>query len=242
MEKLPLIYGDPYVINSHITIKHPTVGLIKQYGEDRYWQLVSLLTSTSYDIRFQLDDMGFDYEDIDDFAVFCMIAPGFSQEETSIILGDLDLSQLEVTPSQYDDICLANEDQSVVIDRVIYELMVKQIRTINGLKRNYKIAGNKRARKFYMEEERKMLEQKAQQRFDDDSSSNLEPLIGFLVNNSNFKYDYESVLQLPIYTFMDAAKRVTKLINYQNLMTGIYTGNIDSKKIPKKQMDLMGEI
>lgn len=242
MDKMSLLSGDPYVINSNITVKHPNLGSIRRYGEDRYWQLVSLITSTSYDLRFQLDDLGFDYEDIDDFTVFCMVAPGFPQEDTSIILGDLDLSQLKVEISDDGDAYLSNEDESVIIDRVIYELIVKQIREINGLKRNYKIAGNKRARKFYMEEERKMLEQKAQQRSDDESTSNLEPLISSLINNSNFKYDYESVWQLPIYTFMDAAKRITKLINYQNLMTGIYTGNVDSKKIPKKQMDLMGDL
>lgn len=242
MDKMQMISGIPFEINQHIIVHHPTLGEIVRYGEENYWQLVCMLTSTSFDLRFQLDDLGLDYEDVDDFATFCMITPGMKPTETSILLGDLDLSQLKVCSDDNGDILLANEDHSIIIDRLIYQLFVDYLRKLHGLKRNYKVAGNKRARKFYMEEERKNLEEKLKKESSNENKSELEPLVGALVNNSNFKYDYETVMRLPIYTFMDAAKRVTKFINYTNLMTGIYTGNIDSKKIPKKQMDFMGDI
>ena len=35
--------------------------------------------------------------------------------------------------------------------------------------------------------------------------------------------------------------RIQKNLNYKNLMTGIYTGNIDAKKIPNSQLSWIGE-
>lgn len=241
MDKMGLLAGSPYVINSHITVYHPTLGDIRNYGEHEYWQLVSMLTSTSYDVRFQLDDMGFDYEDIDDFTVFCMMARLYSPEDTRIVFGDLDLTQLSPV-FDGEDAMLENADGTIRIDRIIYELIVKQLRDINGLKRNYKTAGNKKAREFHMKEERRWLEEAAKRNAGKEPESTLTPLISALVNNGDFKYDYNTVWQLPIYAFMDAARRISKIMNYRNVMFGIYSGNVDSKKIPKSQLNWMGEI
>ncbi|MEY8365738.1 hypothetical protein AALA22_08860 [Anaerovoracaceae bacterium 41-7] len=240
MEKLKLISGDPYYVNDNMTIQNPTLEDIRVYGEQEYWQLVSMICSTSYDIRFNLDDMGIDYEDIEDFTVFCMIVPNMTPQETGILFGEFDFSKLSFKTDET-EVFLEGKN-GVVIDRVIYELIVHHIRELNGLKRNYKVAGNKKARRFYMEEERKILERKIKENAGKPPESTLEPLISALVNNADFKYDYTNVWSLPIYTLFDSAKRISKIVNYRNLMNGIYTGNVDSKKIPKKQMDWMGDL
>lgn len=74
-----------------------------------------------------------------------------------------------------------------------------------------------------------------------DDESQYAPLILSIVNCSEFKYDFESVFSLPIYTFMESIKQVQKMISYKNLMMGIYTGNVDSKNIPKEDKTWISE-
>ena len=239
IEKLLLLRGEPYEVNQHISINHPTLEDIERYGESRYWQLISSLTASSFDFRFQLDDMGFDYEDIDDFTVFCMLSPTLSKEESYILFGDIDFTKFR-RDVDGEEKRLVNDESGLVIDQVHYELIVEFLRTLHGLKRNYKTFGNTMARKFYMEDERRNLERKLNEKSDDESS--YAQLVSALVNCAEFKYDYRTVWTMPIYTFMDSVHQVQKMMNYKNLMTGIYTGNIDSKKIPKKQLTWIGDL
>ncbi|MCI8609021.1 MAG: hypothetical protein HFE73_05210 [Firmicutes bacterium] len=240
MNQLSLLRGAPYVINDHIAIRQPTIGEIVQYGEQDYLQLVSNLTATSYDLRFQLDDMGFRYEDIEDFTVFCMMSQMMEKKHTSILFGDLDFSKFTV---EYDDESqpfLTDKEQAIVIDKIIYELIASYLRQIHGLKRNFKIAGNEMARRFYMQEERRILEEKIKNNTEPFGSL-YAPLVTALVNCGESKYTYETIWDLQIYPFMEAIKQTQKLINYKNLMLGIYTGNVDMKGIPKADLTWIGQ-
>lgn len=241
MDKLTLLSGKPYEVNQYIQIKHPTLGEITTYGEQRYLNLICNLTATSYDYRFLLDDLGTYYEDIDDYTLFCKIAPSFEPEDTSILFGSLDLTKFELTVRNGKEVILRDNERGINIDPVIYELIVSFLRDLHGLDRNYKVPGNRAAAMFYMEDERRELEEKAKN-FSPEKSSTYAPLISSLVNCADFKYDYETVWKLPIYAFMDSVKQVNKLVNYRNVMTGVYTGNIDTKKIKdKKSLTWIGE-
>lgn len=48
-DQLQLYFGDPYVINNHITIFQPTVGQIADYGEQKYYSMVHTLTAIPSD-------------------------------------------------------------------------------------------------------------------------------------------------------------------------------------------------
>lgn len=238
---MELLRGKPYKLNDKITIYQPTLGEIEEYGEIRYLQLVSNLTATSYDCRFQLDDMGIDYEDIDDFTMFCMMFKLFKIEDTKILFGDLDFQNFELMVKDESEIVIRDNENDINIDPIIYELIVSHLRQVHGLKRNYLKAGNKMAREFLLKEERRNLELQMQNKKNDDNDSQYAPLIVSMVNCAEFKYDYESVFSLPIYTFMESIKQVQKMIGYKNLMIGIYTGNIDSKNIPKEEKTWISE-
>lgn len=237
-----MLRGDPYEVNQYITIRQPTLNEIVDYGANDYLSLIANLTATSYDCRFQLDDMGIDYEDVNDYTMFCMLSPLFNQKDTKILFGDLNLSKFKIEYGDEDTFTLVNG--RVVIDEVIYQLIVDYLRKTYGFKRNYIHFGNSMARKFHMEDERRMLEEKAKE--NDNYKSWLAPMVSALVNCSDFSYDYDTVWGLTICQFMDAVKRINKLNEYRNLNTGIYTGNIDTSKIPKKQLNKqlnwMGEL
>ncbi|MGF6375114.1 hypothetical protein M2140_000148 [Clostridiales Family XIII bacterium PM5-7] len=239
MDELNLLRGGKHEINDKISINSPTLGEILEYGEDRYWALVSSLTATSYDFRFALDDAGIDYEDVDDFTVFGLAISGLSIEDSRILFGDLHLDNFTPIDEEEDEgIIYKNFEDRVNIDIVIYELIVSYLRKLHGFKRNYKVAGNKAARKFYMEEERRILEEKAKK--GEKMDSLLAPLVSSMVNCNDFKYNYETVWQLPLYTFMDSVKRIQKISDYRNLMVGVNTGNIDVSKIPSERFNWLG--
>ena len=240
IDKLLLLLGDDYEINEHIKIKQPTLRDVANYREDKYWGLITTICATSFDLRFQLDDMGFDYEDVDDFTVFGLVAPGMSLEDTRILFGDFDFQKLKPILSE-EEIILVNEETGAVIDRIIYELIVGYIRNVHGLKRNYKVAGNKAARKFYMEEERRQLEEKAASNKNENKSM-FASLISSMINVPGFNYNYSSIWDLKVYQFMDACKRARKIMDYKNLMTGVYTGKIDGKSLHRNQIDWQGEL
>lgn len=190
MDKLSFLRGKDFYINDNIIIRNPTLGEIQEYGEEKFWQLVTTLNASSFDYRFQLDDVGLDYTEVEDFTVFCTIITSLPKEDTEILFGDLDFTKFNVVSSDgYDEILLYDADNDIRIDSIIYELIVKNIRDTYGLTRNYKVAGNKMARKFYMDEERKRLANEVDKEYE----SFLGDMISAMVNIEGFKYNYNTV-------------------------------------------------
>lgn len=239
---MSLLRGKPYVINDNISILQPTLDEIEEFGNDNFLGLIATLTATSYDFRFRLDDAGIDYEDIDDFTMFTMIIHILSNQETKILFGDLDFQSFQVELQNDEDYFYLKNKDGVVIDRVIYQLIVDYLRAVHGLKRHFVHFGNEMARKFHMEDERRMLEEQKEK----DEGSWLEPLVSAMVNCDNFKYSYENVWQLTFYQFMDAVKRIQKINEAHNVSIGIYTGNIDTDKMGqtklREQLNWLGEL
>ena len=144
VDSLGLYMGDPYVINEHITITQPTIGQITAYGEKAYYSMVHTITAIPSDMKAQLDDMGLDYEQLEDFELFIMLAPTLSKESTSILFGDIDFSKLKIFKNpQNDQIVLADRETGLVIDMLIYERIVNYLRQVHGLKKKVEHAANK---------------------------------------------------------------------------------------------------
>ena len=241
--KLSLLRGEDYVINENIKIHHPTIGEIADYGEEEYWKLVSLLTAVPFDYKVAFYDMGIDYEEITDFTLFIMLTQNLQKEETKILFGELDFSRFQVftrrqAGSSEEDIVLRDEERDIVIDDVIYQLISDHLRMMHRTTRNQRKPGNEITKKIYIEEDRRAQERNKDKPF----TSLLAPLISGLVNCADFKYTYETVWDLCLYNFLDAVHRIRKLNNYRNLMTGIYTGNIDAKSVLDKQLDWLGDL
>lgn len=243
IDKLSLLRGVPYFVNDYISILQPSIEQITEYGNDNYLALVSTLTGTSYDFRFQLDDAGIDYETIEDFTMFSMVFPTLHKEETQILLGDLEPSDFSIQLDEQDDYFFLENPDGIKIDKIIYQIIVDYLRASHGLKRNFIHFGNEMARHYHMKEEREILEKKSKE---ENAGSWLEPLVSAMVNCDSFKYSYETVWQLTFYQFMDAVRRIQKINDYQNLSMGIYTGNIDTEKMGsarlKEQLNWLGEL
>lgn len=224
-------------ITDQITIRIPTVGEVLK-NESNYFSLVSIMTSTPFQYMVQLDDIGIDYTKITDYQMFRLLFPIYAQNDTSIIFGDLCLSDLQ---EYYDEstnlTVLYGLESDVKIDEFVYSNMAKLMRQINSIKYERKKPKGEHTKKYLLEKERRHLKNLERMRKKKEyEQSDFELMVIALVNNHNFKYDYESVMNLSIYNFYQSLRQIQHQIDFNNIMRGIYAGTVDSSKLTDRSV------
>jgi hypothetical protein len=238
-DQLRLFRGQPYELNSRITIEHPKLEQICDYGEQSYWMFVNALVARPFDYKVQLDDAGIDYENVKDLDLFFMICKDIPISESKILLGDLNIKSFKpYLNKQNDDIFYYSEDQDIVIDTNIHRLITDYIRTLHYIPKRVDKAGNAHTKKYLIETERRKQKRQRNKKFE----SVLNPLISAMVNSSGFKYNHETVWDLPIYTFYDSVQRIQKIKHSENLYSGIYNGCVDAKKLNQEELNWLGNL
>ena len=237
IEPLDLYVGKPYRINDKIICYQPKIGDIADYGENAYFSMVHTLCATPADMKVRLFDAGINWMEISSFEIFCMIAPSLPIEQTKILLGDPDLSLLKTYRSKENgEIILASAEQQVKIDKLIYERIVNCIRKMHGLKANNERAHNKATMRAMIENDRQTMELNAKK----EPSSYLLPLISSVRCKMGWTMDY--VLQEGVYSFFDTVNRLNVIDNADHLVSGIYAGTVDSKRISRDALNWMREL
>lgn len=237
IDQLQLYFGDPYVINDNITIFQPTIGEIMKYGEKKYYSMVHTLTAIPSDMKSQLDDMGLDYEQVEDFQLFMMLVPTLPQESTSILFGDIDFSKLRPFRNPQNDlVVLADRETGLVIDMLLYEQIVNYLRKVHGLKKKVEHAANKRTKMILIEEDRRNIELNKNKPY----KSFLTPMVSAVKVRMGYTKDY--VRNMGIVEFMDDVQRLQIINNADALLHGMYSGMIDTKKINKNEINWMREL
>lgn len=239
MTDLQLYRGDPLIINENIIVRQPTLGEIADFGEEIYMSMVFAICATPSDYMVALNDIGVDFEEITDFDLFIALHQMFTPKETSILFGNLDLSAY--IPAVRNEDCsqiLKHPDTGSVIDVAIYMQIVDYIRRINGLSKNVVKPGNAHAKEYLIKRERQKLKWQKNKKFE----SVLQPLISAMCNCEQFKFSYADVWDVPIYVFYDSVKRIQKIKESEAILSGIYAGTVDGKKIESDKLDWLGSL
>ena len=222
-----LLYEDSIRINDFIEVKIPTVEDILK-NEEQYYGIVSSIVSTPFDMMIQLDDIGIDFTEIDDYQLFLITFQTIRSQDTSLIFGDLDLSGFDVAVNEENQtIVLLDKNTGIVIDKAVFVKIAEALRKIHHLERNNKKAGNDEAKKFLIERAR--VKQKRQRR--KKQTSQLEPLIIAMVNTEQYKYNYEETRALSIFQFNESVVQIVKKVDYMNKMHGVYSGTVSAKDL-----------
>ena len=222
-----LLYEDSIRINDFIEVKIPTVEDILK-NEEQYYGIVSSIVSTPFDMMVQLDDIGIDFTEIDDYQLFLITFQTIRSQDTSLIFGDLDLSGFDVAVNEENQtIVLLDKNTGIVIDKAVFFKIAEALRKIHHLERNNKKAGNDEAKKFLIERAR--VKQKRQRR--KKQTSQLEPLIIAMVNTEQYKYNYEETRALSIFQFNESVVQIVKKVDYMNKMHGVYSGTVSAKDL-----------
>ena len=186
------------------------------------------------DYMVQLDDMGVDFMSINDYDLFLLLYSGIKEKDLSLVFDGFDPKKMELSyhiesgaPVLYD------EENDIVIDRVVYTRIAEILRKIHHLEKNNKKPGNEDAREFLLERARKKAARRKKRAHD----SQLEQLITAMVNTEQFKYGYEGTRELSIYQFNESVRQIMKKVDYDNRMHGVYAGTVDPKHLSQDDLN-----
>ena len=240
IDSLQLYFGDDIVINDKIKLSQPKIGEIVEFGEKRFYSVLSMLTCIPSDMKSELWDMNkTDWQTVEDFELFVMLTRGLTADDTKLFFGDLDLSKM--TPcinKKNEQLCLYDENTDVLIDNVIYMRIVTYIREMFHINPKVEKAKNKRTFKVLIEDDRfrKSLNKKEKYK------SNLLPLISSMLNSPGFKYKKNELREVGIVEFMDSVQRISTIVSTTALLNGMYSGMVDTSKIPKEQFNWLRDL
>lgn len=230
---LKMYFGEDYEVCNGLTIYQPTLGDIIEYGESEFWTMVAMLCANPTSMRLQLWQSGIDWNEVEDFTLFATIISSLSKDRTKILFGDIELDKFKAIKNDEDKMVLIYMPMpSIQIDEDVYERLVGYLRTMFDIHPKIEKAKGKATKEAIIEEEKINLRiELRKQEKDKWSKSALFPLISSAVNHSGFKYRKDELKEIGIVEFMDSVKRLQVYESSISLMTGIYMGMVDVKKV-----------
>lgn len=241
-DELKVYRGEDFVVSDGITIHQPKLGEICDYGEREYYSMIHQLTATPQSMKFQLWDMGIDYTEISPFELFySLIYKMYPKEKTSIIFGDLDLTNFKLMKKEDNSILLYQNynNKDIIIDEFTYNLIADYLRQVHNIEKDEKIPANNTTKMILIEDARDEYKKNKNKEY----HSQLKNLISSMINSEGFKYNHSQVWDMKINAFMDSVKRISKIKNSQLILQSGYSGfGIDLKAVDEKKLDWLGEL
>ena len=241
IEKPNLLRVNEYKINDKISVHVPRVEEIFDFGDQKYYSIVQSLVSTPFDLMVELDDIGVDYETISDYQLFILMFESIAVNEadTSVFFGNLNLKlfQEAVNPKNGEKVLWDNKND-IVIDQMIALEICNAIRKIHFWEPPLGHAGNAEAKKYLIERNRIKKKRLARKPY----KSFLENIIVSLVNTEEFKYDYESVMDLSVYKLNASWRQISKKKHWEQVMSGAYFGTVDLNKIDLEKISWLSPV
>lgn len=225
-----LLLVQDYRVNDKISVHVPTVDEIFKFGDQKYYNMVQSLTSTPFDLMVELDDIGIDYETITDYQLFVlmMLSIAYDEKDTSILFGGLDLRKFkEAEDTTNGEHILWDEENDIKIDQMVALDICNAIRKMHFWEAPIGKAGNTEAKRYLIERNRIKKKRLAKKPY----KSFLENIIISLVNTEEFKYDYETSLDLSVYKLNASWRQIQKKKHWEQTMSGAYFGTVDLSKI-----------
>ena len=153
----------------------------------------------------------------------------------------LDFNNLAIAQDVNNNIVVINRKLEVIINERIYFNLADLLRQIACLEKNveyYKVPEEETRR--YIIDRARLKQKRALERelkFGKKSSSALDGVILLLVNNHNFKYNFETVGQITIYDLYACLRQIYSDREIDGLMSGYWSGNVDLKKVDSSKLN-----
>ena len=228
-----LLYRSEVPVTDKITILIPKVGDVID-REDDYYAEVSMLTAMPVDYMVQLDDIGIMYDEINEYDLLFILWNSLLEADTGMVFKDIDLRLFQMAVhTETGQPVLYDEENDIVIDRVVHTKIATVLREIHHLERNNKKPGNDEARKYLIERARKKQKRNRKRK----QQSQLGQLITAMVNTEEFKYGYEGTRELTIYQFNESVRQIQHKVDYNNIMHGVYAGTVDPKGVSQDSLN-----
>lgn len=244
MSDVSLLNKTKFVVNDQITVHIPTLREIEGESPDLLgtdkdeadvYSIVNLFSATSSDIMVELDSMGIDFTTWSDFTTFLMLFQGIPKDilasKSHILFENINLADFEVSVNKENNLPILYDFQhDIIIDELMYMRLSTIFCTMFSLTKHRRKPGDKIARDYILEREKIKALRRKKQKY----SSRFDKQIVALVNNSNFKYDFDTVRDLTVYNFTCSLKQIVKKYGVDNYYHGIYAGTVNPKNIGDK--------
>lgn len=240
IDSAKIMFTDSFRITDKVTVRHSELGDVINLGEEHYFRVLQSLTAIPSDEKYLLHKQGIDWMELSDLEFFSMTVGSLSYEDTSIFFPNLDFSKFKLYVRPDGDKIFADEKNEIIIDFYVHRQMMDCLCSIHKIKKKVEKAGNAYTKQFLIEEDEERVKRALKN--PKEFKSTLHPLISAMVNRPGFKYDYQTVMSMRFGQFMDAAARLQLIVATDQLIQGIYAGNVDASKIDKKRMDWTREI
>lgn len=230
---LKMYFGEDYYVTDKIRIIQPTIGDILEFGESKFWGVVSKLCANPTSLRLMLWDNGIDWNKIEDFELFIMLVQDLEKKDTEVLFGDIDFTKFKLIKNSNEKLVLVYmPDPTIQIDEEVYTRMVGYLRVMFNIHPKVEKAKGKATKEAIIDEERINLRNELN-KIDKETweRSTLFPLISAALNHPGFKYKKSELKEIGIVEFMDSVKRLQVYESVTSFMTGIYMGMVDTKKI-----------
>lgn len=234
---LQVYFGGDIHTKAGYTIHQPTIGEVKDFGESRFWSTASILCGNPTQYRVMLWEKGIDWNKITDFELFCMMHSLLSKEDTEIFFGELDLKKFVPVKMPDESTVLVNiENVNEQINETTYNELVAYLRTILDLHPKVEKAKGKVTKQWIIEEEKERLQfEKNKQRKVEWGASRLFTQISAACCKEGFKYTIQETLDLTIFQFMDAFRRLYTIQTSEALSHGMCSGFADPSKLAQNK-------
>ena len=235
-----VLFCDRFKITDKVYVRHSTVGDVVRLGEEKYFQILQTLTAIPSDEKYLLWKNGIDWMNISDLEFFSMVVKALDPVDSQIFIPDIDFRKFELYRRENGDIVFADKEDAIILDLYSHKRLMDTLCQIHRIKKKVEKAGNELTKKILIEEDRDKRKLAASKH--KEYKSTLIPLISSMVNREGFKYDYDSIQQLRFGQFMDAVSRLQLIVSTDQLIAGVYAGNVDTKKLDKKKLDWTRDI
>lgn len=225
-----------------ITLVNPTIGEILD-DEQIYYGIASTLTSVPFQYMVQLDDMGIDYEKINEWQFFQMMFLSYCKQAEAdengyvkgidLVFKDIELRGFETFhDNETNEDYLFNLNTGVKIDELCFKDITTILRKLNNFEHCKSKPGNEAAKKYLLEKERKKLRRQKRKGYE----PYLERLVIGMVNMPEFKYNYEQTMDMRLYTFNQSFLQVQHKVTFDKTMIGVSIGFADTSKMKDKSI------
>lgn len=233
IDELRMYFGDDYTINDFVTVHQPTVGEIVEYGEEKYYSGIAKITAIPSDMKSKLWDAGIDYSKMTDYELFLTLTRSTCQEDTALILGDIDLSELKIDKNPENEKLVLTKNGEIIIDELIYLKMVNYIRKFNCIVPKIEKPATETVKKILIQLDRERIQKEQSKPY----TSQLKIMISAMMRYPGFKYKTSELRECGIYEFMDTFKGAQIYVASTALLQGSYSGMVDTSKIDSKQFN-----
>ena len=247
--RFSLLGRKEYPLTEKITVHIPLISELREsYDvEMGYYNLISNFIKTPCDAMVELDDMGIDYTKVKEYELFIMLFMSLienrkkiNQQYWNLVFPYLDINDLNVGMIN-DEYVVADKNNDIVINKNIYMSLADLLRQITFSEKNmehYKVPEEETRR--YIIDRARLKQKRALERQlknGKKSSSALDGVILLLVNNCNFKYNFETVGQITLYDLYASLKQIYTDRDIDGIWSGYWNGNVDLKKIDNSKLN-----